>query len=254
MPLTTNNLDIYREDQKFIRSRKSNKSEKYPIMTKDKKSHKKSAQEKINANHSKANSSRSKTNVNIVNNYDSLEYSVPEPKSTVKPAAKHNPKRLHKVNSKENLLACLEDIEYAEEDVDRDIESINCDNVSGCLEYEPKKDGRLTLEEYENKKKQQHLLWLEYKKYGISDKVFYMTLECDKISEEISYETDPEYIQELQAKLIKHYDILDGWAKEEEKKMDEWFCNFSENNSELVQKIQRRNNKLGLTVITAFLD
>ena len=240
MPLTINNLDICREDKKFIRSRKSNKTEKYPIMTRDKKSHKKNAQEKINKKYAKSNS----------NNDESIEYSVPEPKTVTK----HNPKRLQKVNSKENLLACLEDIEYAEEDVDRDIQSINCENFSGDSEYEPKKDGRLTLEEYENKKKQQHLLWIEYKKHGISDKVFYKTLECDKLIEEISYETDPEYIQELQAKLRKHYDILDGWAEEERQKLDDWFCNFSENNSELVEKIQRRNNKFGLTVITAFLD
>lgn len=111
--IMNNNIAVCRETQnrRFIRDPKSHK--KQLKMTRDKKSHKKVLTEKVSKAISKKQAVKEVSDKYSV----SHEYSVPEPKPKRVKTTLHQPKKLlGKVRSNENLLACLEDIECAEQD------------------------------------------------------------------------------------------------------------------------------------------
>jgi hypothetical protein len=173
--------------------------------------------------------------------------------------------------SSENLLACWEDVEFAEEDAENEIMDgiarMEMDNIFSeytALErkMEQEKDARITLEEYEKKKEQEHLDWLMYKGFGLTRKQFEDAREYQRncaelqmIQEELDYQAyGQEYADLLRAKIQSYEDALDAQNRSEEAKLYEWFSNFAENNPDFVEKIQERNWELELTIMRAIQE
>ena len=252
--IMNNNIAVCRETQnrRFIRDPNSHK--KQLKMTRDKKSHKKVLTEKV----SKAISKKQevKKEKEDPDKYSvPCEYSVPEPKPKRVKTALHQPKKLlGKVRSNENLLACLEDIECAEEDAEFDRLEVDFDyrldlfweDVYRCI-----KDTRLTLEEYVFKREQERQRWAFCKSHGMTRKMFDETLDYEKNVKALEDELDPENREELIFKIWTYEQNLDKWVMDETSKMDDWFNNFAENNPDFVQKIQERNYCLQETIIQA---
>lgn len=230
------NIVVCREFRRFIRDPKSHKSQLK--MTRDKKSHKKALKEKVSKVISK------KQFVKEVPD----EYSVSEPKP-VKPAL-HQPKKLMgKVRSNENLLACLEDIECAEEDAKLDRLDVNRGKKYHCIED----NHLLTFSEYEIQCEQDNKLWAYYKKQGLTRKMFEDAREYEKNVKALEDEHDPENREELLFKIWKYEENFDKWVEDERIKMENWFNNFEENNPDFVQKIRERNYCLAETVYQAIM-
>jgi hypothetical protein len=281
------NLVVCRGNQKFIRDPKTHK--KQLKMTKDKKSHKKLLKEKVAKRVKETTEKNTK-----LEEQNKPKFRVPESKPNKIPLTQT--KKLRKINSNENLLACLEDMEYAEEDAYLDMhdiewhnevsneaylkeveeeeyqeylrekEELECnDNLSRmeriqkknwCEKYEnrmaPKKETCRTLEEYEIERKQEQLHWTYYKRYGLSRKMFNETLEYERNIKALENEDlDADDIEELIIKIWTYEENLNKWEMNERIKMENWFCNFAENNSKFVQKIQERNYCLAKTVVQA---
>jgi len=290
------NLVVCRGNQKFIRDPKTHK--KQLKMTKDKKSHKKLLKEKVAKRVKETTEKNTK-----LEEQNKPKFRVPESKPNKIPLTQT--KKLRKINSNENLLACLEDMEYAEEDAYLDMhdiewhnevsneaylkeveeeeyqeylrekEELECnDNLSRmeriqkknwCEKYEnrmaskketcrmaSKKETCRTLEEYEIERKQEQLHWTYYKRYGLSRKMFNETLEYERNIKALENEDlDADDIEELIIKIWTYEENLNKWEMNERIKMENWFCNFAENNSKFVQKIQERNYCLAKTVVQA---
>jgi hypothetical protein len=241
--IMNNNIAVCRETQnrRFIRDPKSHKNQLK--MTRDNKSHKKVHREKI----SKAISKKQAVKEKEV----PCEYSVPEPKPKPKPK-----KSFGKVKSNENLLACLEDIECAEEDAEFDRLQVDYDYIMDMSwedEYRYIKDTCLPLSEYEIECEQERQRWAFCESHGMTRKMFCETLEYEKNVKALEDELDPENIQELIFKIWIYEQNLDKWVQDETSKMDNWFDNFAENNPDFVQKIQERNYCLQETIIQAIM-
>ena len=241
--IMNNNIAVCRETQnrRFIRDPKSHKNQLK--MTRDNKSHKKVLTEKISKAISKKQAVKE----------DSDEYSIPEQKP-VKTVLQQPKKPLGKVRSNENLLACLEDIECAEEDAEFDRLQVDWDyRLDMYLEDESIKDTGLTLSEYENECEQQHERWAFCKSHGMTRKMFDDTLDYEKNVKALEDEIDPENIEELTFKIWTYEQNLDKWVADETSKMENWFNNFAKNNPDFVQKIQERNYCLQETIIQAIM-
>ena len=175
------------------------------------------------------------------------------------------------VASSENLLACWEDVENGEEDAEDEImygiARMEMDDIFReftALErkMDQEKEARLTLEEYEKKKEQEHLDWLMYKGFGLSRRQFEADVEYRRncaelqmIEEELDYQTyGQEYVNLLRAKIQSYEDALHEHSRSEEARMNEWFSNFAENNPSFVEKIQERNWELELTIMRAIQE
>ena len=245
--IMNNNIAVCRETQnrRFIRDPKSHKSQLK--MTRDNKSHKKVHTEKVSKVISKKQAVKEKEVPD--------KYSVPEPKPKRVKTALHQPKKLiGKVRSNENLLACLEDIECAEEDAEFDRLEVDFDyrldlyweDVYRCI-----KDTRLTLSEYEIECEQERQRWAFCKSHGMTRKMFDETLDYEKNVKALEDEIDPENREELTFKIWTYEQNLDKWVMDETSKMDDWFDNFAENNPDFVEKIQERNYCLQETIIQA---
>ena len=179
--IMNNNIAVCRETQnrRFIRDPKSHK--KQLKMTRDKKSHKKVLTEKV----SKAIFKKQVVKEKEV----PCEYSVPEPKPKRVKTALHQPKKLlGKVKSHENLLACLEDIECAEQDAFLDILEIEAHNMlseyfkevaeqqyQGYLREKEELNCNDNLSEMERNQKEDYCEW--YEKKMRTKKDTYLTLE-----------------------------------------------------------------------------
>jgi len=241
--IMNNNIAVCRETQnrRFIRDPKSQK--KQLKMTRDNKSHKKVLTEKVSKAISK------KQAVKEVSD----EYSVPEPKP-VKSVLQQPKKSLGKVKSNENLLACLEDIECAEEDAEFDRLQVDYDYIMDMyLEEESIKDTCLPLSEYEIECEQERQRWAFCESHGMTRKMFCETLEYEKNVKALEDEIDPENIEELIFKIWIYEQNLDKWVQDETSKMNNWFDNFAENNPDFVQKIQERNHCLEETIMQAIM-
>lgn len=247
--IMNNNIAVCRETQnrRFIRDPKSHK--KQLKMTRDKKSHKKVLTEKVSKVISKKQAVKEKE--------VPCEYSVPKTKPKPVKTALHQPKKLiGKVKSNENLLACLEDIECAEEDAEFDRLEVDFDytldlyweDVHRCI-----KDTHLTLEEYVFKREQERQRWAFCKSHGMTRKMFDDTLDYEKNVKALEDEIDPENREELTFKIWTYEQNLDKWVADETSKMDDWFNNFAENNPDFVQKIQERNYCLQESVYQAIM-
>jgi hypothetical protein len=235
------NIVVCRENRRFIRDPKSQK--KQLKMTRDNKSHKKVLTEKV----SKAISKKQ-----VVKEV-SDEYSMPEPKP-VKTVLHQPKKQLGKIRSNENLLACLEDIECAEEDAEFDRLQVDYDYIMDMyLEEESIKDTGLTLSEYEIECEQERQRWAFCKSQGMTRKMFCETLEYEKNVKALEDELDPNNMEELIFKIWIYEQNLDKWVADETSKMKNWFDNFEENNPDFVQKIQERNYCLQETIIQAIM-
>jgi hypothetical protein len=280
------NVAVFRGIRKFIRDPKSKKRE--PKMTRDKKSHKKVLKEKVAKRVKETTEKKTR-----LEEQTKPVFRVPEPKPVKN--ALNQPKKMRKINSNENLLACLEDVEYAEEDAFREIEEIAClntvaeyfkevaeeeyqddlhekeelecnDNLSRmqriqkqdyCERYEkkmtPKKDRQRTFEEYEIEREQERSQWFHYKKYGVTRKMFCETLDYERNKKTLEEDDDlnAEEIEKLIINIWIYEQNLVKWEIEERLKMDNWFCNFVENNQDFVRKIQERNYCLEETIVQA---
>ena len=243
--IMNNNIAVCRETQnrRFIRDPKSHK--KQLNITRDKKSHKKVLTEKV----SKAISKKQAVKEKEV----PYEYSVPESKSKRVKTPLHQPKKLlGKVKSHENLLACLEDIECAEQDAEFDRLQVDYDYIMDMyLEEESIKDTCLPLSEYEIECEQERQRWAFCESHGMTRKMFCETLEYEKNVKALEDELDPKNIEELIFKIWIYEQNLDKWVIDETSKMDDWFNNFEENNPDFVQKIRERNYCLQETIIQA---
>jgi hypothetical protein len=197
------------------------------------------------------------------------QFRIPEIKLKKKSSVQK--KQRTSVASSENLLACWEDIEFAEEDAENEIidgiARMEMDNIFrefSALErkMDQEKDDCITLEEYEKKKEQEHLDWLMYKGFGLSRKQFEDDVEYRRncaelqmIQEELDYQAyGQEYAELLRAKIQSYEDALQETSLKEEARMNEWFSNFAENNPDFVRKIQERNWELELTIMRAIQE
>ena len=285
-----NDVAVCRGIRKFIRDPKSKKRELK--MTRDKKSHKKVLKDKV----AKRIKETTEKNPRLVEEQTKSTFRVPEPK-TVKTASTQ-PKKMRKINSNENLLACLEDVEYAEEDAFYEIhdmawlnevaneeylkkeeeetyqeylcekEELECnDNLSRmqriqkqdfCERYEkrmaPKKDKQRTFKEYEIEREQERIQWIHYKTHGVNRKMFCETLDYEKNKKALEEDDDlnAEEMEKLIINIWVYEQNLVKWEMEERLKMENWFCNFEQNNPDFVEKIQERNYCLSKTIIQAY--
>jgi hypothetical protein len=183
--IMNNNIAVCRETQnrRFIRDPKSHK--KQLKMTRDNKSHKKVLTEKVSKAISKKQAVKEKK---VPDKYSvPCEYSIPEPKP-VKTVLQQPKKSLGKVRSNENLLACLEDIERAEEDAFLDILEIEAHNMlseyfkdvadqqyQGYLREKEELNCNDNLSEMERIQKQDYCEW--YEKKMRTKKDTHLTLE-----------------------------------------------------------------------------
>ena len=210
-----------------------------------------------------------KRNRNALKEPIESQFRVPETK--LKKETKTQKRQRTSVASSENLLACWEDVENGEEDAEDEImygiARMEMDDIFReftALErkMDQEKEARITLEEYEKKKEQEHLDWLMYKGFGLTRKQFEDDVEyrrnCTElqmIEEELDYQTyGQEYVNLLRAKIQSYEDALQEQSRSEEARMNEWFSNFAENNPSFVEKIQERNWELELTIMRAIQE
>jgi hypothetical protein len=287
--VNNDNVAVCRGIRKFIRDPKSKKRD--PKMTRDKKSHKKILKEKVAKRVKETTEKKTRLEEQTKSAFRVLE---PKPVKT----ALNKPKKMRKINSNENLLACLEDVEYAEEDALWDIFDIACDNKLSeyfkdvaeeeyreylsqkeelecndnlsrmqriqkqdyCERYEkkmaPKKDRQRTFEEYEAERQQERSQWIDYKKHGVTRKMFCETLDYERNKKALEEDDDlnAEEMEKLIINIWVYEQNLAKWEMEERLKMENWFCNFEENNPDFVQKIRERNYCLANTIIQAIMD
>jgi UDP-N-acetylglucosamine pyrophosphorylase len=120
----------------------------------------------------------------------------------------------------------------------------------------PKKDRQRTFEEYEAERQQERNQWIHYKKCGLTRKMYCETLDYERNKKALEEDDDlnAEEMEKLIINIWVYEQNLAKWEMEERIKMENWFCNFEQNNPDFVQKIQEQNYCLAETIIQAIMD
>ena len=86
--------------------------------------------------------------------------------------------------------------------------------------------------------------------------MFCETLDYEKNKKALEEDDDlnAEEMEKLIINIWVYEQNLVKWEMEERLKMENWFCNFEENNSDFVQKIQERKYCLSKTIIQAMMN
>ena len=282
-----NTVVTYRDTQRFIRGRKSRKNDQFPKMTRDKKSHKKSNKDRVDMRVKETIDKNNDGKILEQEQEYSIPEPkcvkiLTQNKTKKLPPLNSNNNLIACWEDTElaeyDVIMDIEDMEWdnvlagysasikkrEEEERRRNedykFELLSNDDLSPievcrlqkyCQLYENKmelkKDRRLTLDEYEAKRKEDDRVWLAFKKFGLSRQKFEAAREYEVNCETLrlslldclSY--DHEYVAELKEKIQAYEDNLEEEFRKEEEKLNEWFANVEENNEDLLRKIREKS-------------